>query len=140
MSTNDNDKRRAQFDALMELAQELPPMLDLQITEWEADQIAQASHLFGYYLPQMLHDAQRAPARPTPEQIDDEQFYGSAKWESGTLDALARYEGPPLRFNLVNWLKPQAEIVRRAIPPELSEVTHEAPHYSYLMSKKGGAD
>lgn len=36
---------------------------------------------------------------------------------------------------LPRWMN-QAEVVRRPIPPELSENTHEAPHYADLLPKK----
>lgn len=38
------------------------------------------------------------------------------------------------------FLKPQAQVVTRPIPPELSELHPAAPDYRDLLGKKGGAE
>lgn len=70
-----------------------------------------------------------APERPTGKfaPFNDEEMARMA-------DYFARLHDE----TLVRFLKPQAEIVRHTIPPDMSENTHEAPHYSDLLPTKNG--
>lgn len=90
-----------------------------------------------------------APAKPQITDTDRLAWLcGQGKMELASLrETLDReIEGADMqarrvafRERIEAFMRPQAEIVRRAVPPELSENTHEAPHYADLLDKKGGA-
>lgn len=85
-----------------------------------------------------------APDNPMPANVlammkamEDEahKICGICDVPAGRPEWAQRALAETMRF-----LKPQADIVRHPIPPELSENTHEAPHYSDLLPKKGGVE
>jgi hypothetical protein len=87
----------------------------------------------------------------TPPITDTDRMAWLAARQGVTLDAMrlglddeidrARLAERRMSFRekVLDFMVPQAEAVRRAVPPELSENMHEAPHYSDLLPAKGGA-